>query len=378
MKNWKNIQISIIFILTLLSVNAWSGVIDLTAEVYIEDPQVNGNEFSWKIYFKPVSGWTGGALGGNAYLNSASWYFNFNHTALTNPVITDTGALLDGFYNSTPGITGETKVFVSTTPLETPNPQTVTEGTKYYLYTVKMTITNSTVNSLLLWNRLDTGIENVGGLVATGDADTGGEITFNDDGGDMALPINLSSYRFDIKNNSILLKWTTETETNCYGYNIYKSEQEIGPYSIINTKIIPGAGTSTQKNHYEFIDSNINKSQTYYYKIDQVDINGKHSYYGPLAASFSEKIPTEYSLEQNFPNPFNPGTTIYYNLPKQSLVTINVYNLKGELVQVLFNGSKEAGSYSLDWNATLLPSGTYFIKLSANDFSDIKKCLLIK
>jgi len=378
MKQWKNILILFILMFILLSINNSYAVADLTAEVYIEDAQVNGSEFSWKIYFKPLTGWTGGALGGNAYLNSASWYFDFNHTAMENPVITDTGALIDGFYYSTPGITGGTKVFVSTTPLATPNPQVVTEGTKYYLYTVKMTITNPSVNSLLVWNRLDTGIENLGGLVASGDAATGGEITFNDDSGDIPLPVDLSAYHFNIKNNSILLKWTTESETNCYGYNIYKSEYEIGPYSILNSKIIPGAGTSSKKNNYEFIDSNINETQTYYYKIDQVDISGRHSYFGPLEFSLSEIIPTEYSIEQNYPNPFNPRTTIHYNLPEKSLVTIHIYNLKGELVQELFNDAKEAGSYTIVWNADHLSSGTYFIKMSANDFSDIKKCLLIK
>jgi len=254
----------------------------------------------------------------------------------------------------------------------------VAEGTKYYLYTVTMTITNSSVNSLLVWNRLDTGIDNVGGLVASGDADTGGEITFNDDSGDMALPIQLSTFHFDIKNYALILKWTTETETNCFGYDIYKSIDEIGPYSKVNTKIIPGAGTSTKKNNYEFTDFDINKSQTYYYKIGQVDINGKQSYYGPLAASISEIIPTEYSLEQNYPNPFNPVTTINYNLPEEARVTIIVYNLNGELVQELFNGTRDAGSYTIVWNAEHLSSGPYFIKMLSNDYSEIIKCLLIK
>ena len=89
-------------------------------------------------------------------------------------------------------------------------------------------------------------------------------------------------------------------------------------------------------------------------------------------------IPSTFSLEQNYPNPFNPTTTIEFALPHQSMVHLAVYNLLGEEVAVLANQTLEAGSYSVVFNANHLPSGFYFYRLVADDFTQTKKCLLVE
>jgi photosystem II stability/assembly factor-like uncharacterized protein len=85
-----------------------------------------------------------------------------------------------------------------------------------------------------------------------------------------------------------------------------------------------------------------------------------------------------YSLSQNYPNPFNPTTTISYSLPSSSNVKLNVYNTLGQSIKTLESGYKTAGNYSVNFNASALPSGIYFYKLEAGSFSQIKKMILIK
>jgi hypothetical protein len=92
----------------------------------------------------------------------------------------------------------------------------------------------------------------------------------------------------------------------------------------------------------------------------------------------SINIPSTYSLKQNYPNPFNPVTKISYDIPKQGLVTMKVYDVLGREVRELVNEVKAPGNYTVDFNGTELSSGVYFYKLEANGFSDIKRMILIK
>lgn len=95
-------------------------------------------------------------------------------------------------------------------------------------------------------------------------------------------------------------------------------------------------------------------------------------------------IPTTYSLSQNYPNPFNPSTTIQYGLPFASQVKIKVYNLLGEVVDILVDTEKAAGYHKVNWNASNLASGVYFYTIEASsvdsqkDFSVVKKMMFIK
>lgn len=89
-------------------------------------------------------------------------------------------------------------------------------------------------------------------------------------------------------------------------------------------------------------------------------------------------IPKEYSLSQNFPNPFNPITKINFALPKDGYVKISVYDVLGREINTLVNEVKIAGYYSVDFDATKLNSGVYFYKIESGTFSDIKRMILVK
>ena len=89
-------------------------------------------------------------------------------------------------------------------------------------------------------------------------------------------------------------------------------------------------------------------------------------------------VPTSISLQNNYPNPFNPSITIKYQLPSMMNVTINVYNIIGQEVATLVNDVKEAGEYSITFDASKLASGLYLYQLKAGSFVQTKKMLLIK
>jgi len=89
-------------------------------------------------------------------------------------------------------------------------------------------------------------------------------------------------------------------------------------------------------------------------------------------------IADSYQLSQNYPNPFNPTTKIQFSIPQSGHVRLNVYNTLGQRVMILADEYKNAGSYSVDFNASNLPSGVYFYEISANDFRSIKKMMLVK
>ena len=99
----------------------------------------------------------------------------------------------------------------------------------------------------------------------------------------------------------------------------------------------------------------------------------------PATAIYRQSgLPHDFALEQNYPNPFNGRTNISYQLPYSSHVNISIYNMLGQLVKTLADGNKEAGVYTINWDATGTSSGLYLYKIQAGDFSEIKKCLLIK
>jgi hypothetical protein len=88
--------------------------------------------------------------------------------------------------------------------------------------------------------------------------------------------------------------------------------------------------------------------------------------------------PIEYALFQNYPNPFNPVTTITYQIPKEGLVTLKIYDILGKEVTTLINEEKQAGKYSIDFNASKLSSGVYLYELRSNEYKSTKKLLLMK
>src|SRR5205085_8000985 len=90
------------------------------------------------------------------------------------------------------------------------------------------------------------------------------------------------------------------------------------------------------------------------------------------------EVPNAFALSQNYPNPFNPTTNIKFSIPKNSLVKMTVFDITGKEVTTLVNGNYTAGTYNVDFDASNIASVVYFYKIQADDFTSVKKMLLVK
>ena len=92
----------------------------------------------------------------------------------------------------------------------------------------------------------------------------------------------------------------------------------------------------------------------------------------------NELYPAEISLQQNYPNPFNPKTNISWTMPSAGSVSIEIYNLKGQLIDVLYNGFNKPGNHEIIWNASHYSSGIYFYRLTFNETVLQKNMILLR
>jgi hypothetical protein len=97
----------------------------------------------------------------------------------------------------------------------------------------------------------------------------------------------------------------------------------------------------------------------------------------------SVNMPTTFALDQNFPNPFNPSTTIRFSIPEATQVTLIVYNNLGQKVRTLSDENMSAGAYQVSWDGTndtgqLMSSGIYYYQIQAGSFNQVKRMILIK
>ncbi len=193
--------------------------------------------------------------------------------------------------------------------------------------------------------------------------------------GDLSLtvPVELVSFTGTVSGNDVVLNWSTATETNNRGFNIEKSTDK---NNFINIGFVKGNGTTTERSVYTFTDKNI-ESDNYYYRLKQIDFDGTYSY-SPIVKVNTGINNLLYKLVQNYPNPFNPNTMISYSVPEKSFIRLEIFNSLGQKVRTLINGEKEAGSYSVEFNAENLPSGVYLYKLDAGKFFETKKMMLLK
>lgn len=156
----------------------------------------------------------------------------------------------------------------------------------------------------------------------------------------------------------------------------YGVTNENGSYTIAG--LIPGEYTVTGDNYGYTQDSESNITVDYGSNASQnVDLILKDDTISGVENSHNN-VATEYALEQNYPNPFNPSTTIAFTIPMAEQVSLKVYNVLGQEVATLINDFKEAGSYQVSFDASQLTSGVYFYSISAGNFTQIRKMMLLK
>ena len=125
--------------------------------------------------------------------------------------------------------------------------------------------------------------------------------------------------------------------------------------------------------------SHLEDSRLFSYEGDlRIESSIFADWYGSSISAVEILLPRDYSLDNAYPNPFNPVTNIGFAIPEDGYVTITVYDLQGRLITELINGNKVAGYYKLTWNATNQSSGIYFVRMKAGTYVSDQKIMLVK
>jgi len=189
------------------------------------------------------------------------------------------------------------------------------------------------------------------------------------------VPVEEASFEVEKTAEKLIsIAWSTKTETQNSGWNI---EWRSGTQQWNTLTFVAGSGTTTEPKNYSFIHhlttETINSSIEY--RLKQIDLSGNFQY---SKIKTVEMKAEKFGLEQNYPNPFNPSTVISFQVAAKTAVNLVVYDLLGREVQTLVNQPKEAGFYSVKFDGVNLPSGIYFYRLKAGNFSEIRKMTLVK
>lgn len=193
---------------------------------------------------------------------------------------------------------------------------------------------------------------------------------------DLFIPVELTSFTAEASENEIILNWTTATELNNQGFEIDRSFDN---ETFEKIGFVPGFGTTTESKSYSYKIVEF-ASGIQYYRLKQIDFDGTYEYSEVI--EIEGITPGQFTLFQNFPNPFNPSTSIKFSIPVDSNVKLKLFNMLGQEVAELLNSEISAGIHHIDFNASSLSSGTYFYVLEANgnngsNFSATKKMILL-
>jgi len=189
---------------------------------------------------------------------------------------------------------------------------------------------------------------------------------------------NFFTLKYDLRNDgSTDTATTVSADLSTTDVNV----TEITPSTLSFGNIAPGQVKSTYSIFPHYIYTQNNPSSIDF--IVHIFSNG-HFFWSDsftIVTGIAENetnLPIEYALKQNYPNPFNPITTIKYQIPKISFVTLKVYDVLGSEIATLVNEEKPIGNYTVEFDATSLPSGVYFYRLQSGDFVETKKMVLLR
>jgi hypothetical protein len=194
---------------------------------------------------------------------------------------------------------------------------------------------------------------------------------------DHELPVELVGFEAVAGDQEITLQWNTASEYNI-DYFLIERQSASGWNALAQ---INSQGDSPSGHNYTYIDHSVTEGILFNYRLSSRDFDGAiivHDQIASASITGSSANATEYDLYQNYPNPFNPTTTISFTLPEAGNIRLVVFDVLGREIAVLANGHAEAGLHNVEFNASALSAGTYFYKLTAGDFSAVRKLMFVK
>lgn len=214
------------------------------------------------------------------------------------------------------------------------------------------------------------------------------------DAGDQSLPVELQEFNAIPGNAKVTLCWTTESETENLGFILSrKVKGESVKYediaSYLTDKALEGHGSTSERHNYSYTDYDVISGVTYSYKIEDVDYSGTAKMHDIVVTATptgeaEQTVCDGFRLQACYPNPFNPETTLRFELGEAADVRVQVYDLLGNLLNTLTNTTYQPGLHSLTWNGRdmnnrLLSTGIYFMQVSSSTgFSNTQKVVFLR
>ena len=200
-------------------------------------------------------------------------------------------------------------------------------------------------------------------------------------GTEAALPVQIASFKVSVLGDSaVRLEWSTESETNNYGFEVERTDGQAGRYRRISP-LIPGAGTTLIHRQYGYLDSDPHPGKSFY-RLRQTDLDGKAHLSESMEVHLNSGVTTRsqvrLTLLQNFPNPFNPETDILFYLPAEGKARLEVFNYLGERVATPVDGFLSAGYHRTRFNAASLPSGGYVLRMQSGPSVVMRRMMILK
>jgi hypothetical protein len=194
------------------------------------------------------------------------------------------------------------------------------------------------------------------------------------------IPVELQTFSAQVNGSGVDLSWKVANETNNLGWTIQRSFD--GGKAWEDVTFIQGRGTTNEGRYYDYTDPITETHRmlgSAKYRLVQMDSDGRKSFSNAVEVYMdAEAAPGGFQLHQNFPNPFNPSTTIGFNLRETGFVTLKVFNQMGELITTLVNESRDPGLHNVTFDASTLPSGTYIYQINVDGRMQQKKMVLMK
>ncbi|HEY3295414.1 MAG TPA: T9SS type A sorting domain-containing protein [bacterium] len=190
---------------------------------------------------------------------------------------------------------------------------------------------------------------------------------------DVILPVELASLTATAGRNEVTLHWQTASETSNDHFDIERDGQRVATIS--------SQGNSPTGHSYTWTETGLENGRVAHFDLYGVDLNGGRSLLKSVEATpetDGQALIIQYALYQNYPNPFNPTTRIAFDLLEQGHVSLGLYNLLGQQVAVIVNGTLNPGHHVLSFDASYLPSGVYLYRIEVNQFVAERKMLLMK
>ncbi|MCP4000192.1 MAG: T9SS type A sorting domain-containing protein [Gammaproteobacteria bacterium] len=188
---------------------------------------------------------------------------------------------------------------------------------------------------------------------------------------DLSLPVELSVFNAEPAFSKVVFSWETASELENLGFNLFIKKQDEEEWFVLNEEIIPGKGNTSSGSKYQFVHDDVKAGETYSYRLESVSYNGEIEFLKTVDIEIP--VPKQFALFNNYPNPFNPVTHIKFQLPRQSSVTLVVYDMTGRIVKKLLSKQNyDAGEYVVRWDGTnpfgnKVASGMYFFRIFADN-----------